>query len=434
MIRTSALAVVVAVLAGCGGGSPRVDHVPDIVDVRLLDAKPGSASTYADPAFEALPQAKAYYGTIGSAAFRIEMPRHWNGELFLWAHGVHGYGLEVSVDNPPHALREALIREGYAWGASSYEENGYSAGLGTNDTLKLKRYFAERFGAPKRTYVGGMSLGGHVVALSLEQFPDEFDGGLSICGAVAGESQIDYWLSWGLLAEYFGGHAIPLDSGAAKATEAIETQIQPALGPAISPSPAGRAFESAIRNLTGGPRPFFAEGFVAAYPYNFGLLTGDPGRTLPTAAASTNEGEVYRVDSGIGFESAALNRAIRRLPADSALRDAETHPDLAPTTGRLRDPLLTLHSSGDLIVPVSQEQAYRQRVDAAGAGGLLVQRVIRDPSHCLFSEAEVTQSWEDLRRWVSDGTRPAGDDLTGDLSDAGLAFTNPLRPGDPGGK
>jgi hypothetical protein len=36
-------------------------------------------------------------------------------------------------------------------------------------------------------------------------------------------------------------------------------------------------------------------------------------------------------------------------------------------------------------------------------------------------------------RWVRDGVRPAGDDLSGDLTDIGRQFTNPIRPGDPGG-
>jgi hypothetical protein len=34
---------------------------------------------------------------------------------------------------------------------------------------------------------------------------------------------------------------------------------------------------------------------------------------------------------------------------------------------------------------------------------------------------------------VKDGTKPKGEDLTGDLTNAGLEFTNPLRSGDPGG-
>jgi hypothetical protein len=96
--------------------------------------------------------------------------------------------------------------------------------------------------------------------------------------------------------------------------------------------------------------------------------------------------------------------------------------------------LLTLHNTGDLFVPISMEQSYRRKVDEAGKGDLLVQRVIRAAGHCKFSEAELQTAWDDLVEWVETGDQPAGDDVLGDLSDAGREFTTPLREGDPGTK
>jgi hypothetical protein len=61
-----------------------------------------------------------------------------------------------------------------------------------------------------------------------------------------------------------------------------------------------------------------------------------------------------------------------------------------------------------------------------------VQRAIRAAGHCQFSAEELTAAFSDLVAWVEDGTKPAGDDLAGDLSTIGMAFTNPIRPGDPG--
>lgn len=384
--------------------------------------------------FEALPGANAYFGLVDEAAFRIEIPVQWNGDLLLWAHGVRGFGPEVSVETPPPALRRALVEQGYAWGASSFSENGYVPGIGVNDTLKLKQYFSERFGSPRRTFIAGSSLGGHIVVLSLELFPDEYDGGLSFCGAVAGQEEIDYLLAWALAAEAITGHEFPLDQGREKVTAVLDSLVLPALGPVDAPTPMGRAFESVIRNLTGGPRPFFVEGYRKAYPSNFGLVTGDPGRIMATSRAATNEGVDYRVHPGLGFDSGDLNRTVRRLAADAALRDPAAHPETSPTTGRLRDPLLTLHETGDLTVPIAAEQSYRKKTEAAGSGDLLVQRIIRSGSHCEFSDAEISRAWTDLARWVADGMKPRGDDVRGDLSDAGLAFTEPLRPGDPGTK
>ena len=115
------------------------------------------------------------------------------------------------------------------------------------------------------------------------------------------------------------------------------------------------------------------------------------------------------------------------------VRNAATHPDFAPRTGRLQAPLLTLHTTGDHFVPFSLEQSYRRAVDAAGAGDLLVQRAVRRPDHCQFTAAELERGFSDLVTWVEQGVKPAGDDLrNADLRDVGRQFTEPLLPGDPG--
>lgn len=426
------LQVVAVLLAGCTGDSPHTDPTP--ASLRLLDVTPGSHSTPVSPDFEALPGARAHFGKIDQAVFRIEIPVHWNGELLLWAHGVRGFGPEVSVENPPPALRRALIDQGYAWAASSFSENGFVPGIGTNDTLKLKRHFVEQFGRPKRTYIAGASMGGNIVTLSLENFPEEYDGGLSLCGVVAGEEWIDYLMAWAMAAEFVAGVELPLDQGSAEVTAVLESKLLPALGPVDAPALPGKAFESVIRNLTGGPRPFFVEGYRKAYAPNFGLATGDPRRVMPLTRAATTYEMDFRADPGLGFDGDVINQGVRRLAADPALRDPAKHPDTAPTTGHLIVPLLTLHETGDLTVPISAEQSYRKRAEAAGNGDLLVQRIIRSGSHCEFSDNEVTQAWNDLANWVTSGIKPEGDDVLADLSDAGRTFTDPVRANDPGNR
>lgn len=437
----TALLIAAALLAGCAcdvdtrpgpSAAPPPGDDPGLQPLRLLDATPGTAATPIAVGFEPRPGATAYAGILGRAAYRIEMPWNWNGELLLWAHGVHGFAPEVRAENPPPALRSALIARGYAWAASSFSENGFVPGVATNDTLLLKSHFAERFGRPTRTYIAGTSMGGNVVTLSLENFPDEFDGGLSFCGVVAGEEWIDYLLAWAVAAEFIAGVELPLGEGPAQVTEVIETKLVPALGSVEEPTVEGKAFQSVTRNLTGGPRPFFAEGYRRSYALNFGLITGDPGGNLAMTRAATTAGIDFRADPGLGFDGDAVNRGVRRLLADSGLRDPAKHPDTAPTTGQVRDPLLTLHESGDLTVPISMEQSYRRKAEAAGTADLLVQRIIRSGSHCEFSDEEITRAWNDLVAWVVGAHKPAGDDVSGDLSDSGRRFTNPLRPGDPG--
>lgn len=414
--------------AEAGGGGGGAGTTP-----RQLGTSAGTVTTAADAAFGALDGAKAHFGQLDRAAYRIEMPDAWNGELVLYAHGFAGFGTEVSVESPPRALRQYLVANGYAWAASSYSENGYVPGIGADDTLALKQYFADEFGEPKRTYIAGASMGGNVVALALENHPGEYDGGLALCGALGGIEQIDYLASWVAVAEYTSGLTFPIGEPGANLAPVFLTELPRILGAPDAPTDRGRQFASVTKHLTGGPRPFFAEGFREQYIVNFGLVMIDPERKLLVNRAATNAGAVYEIDSGLGVTDEELNAGVRRYASDPAARSAEAHPDAVPTTGRISVPLLTLHNTGDLFVPISMEQSYRSKVEAAGKGDLLVQRAIRAGGHCKFSEQELTAAFADLAAWVKDGTTPKGEDLTGDLMNAGLEFTNPLRAGDPGG-
>lgn len=187
---------------GAAGGQPAT--------LRELGTSAGTPTTARDPAFSALDGAKAYFGQLGKAAYRIEIPDAWNGELVMYAHGFAGFGTEVAVESPPRALRRYLVANGFAWAASSYSENGYVPGIGADDTLALKEHFTAEFGEPKRTYIAGQSMGGNVVALALENHAREYDGGLALCGALGGIEQIDYLASWVAVAEFTSGLTFPI--------------------------------------------------------------------------------------------------------------------------------------------------------------------------------------------------------------------------------
>ena len=159
-------------------------------------------------------------------------------------------------------------------------------------------------------------------------------------------------------------------------------------------------------------------------------FTSEP--DVPLRAAS-NVTTNYRVADGLGLSSTDLNLQVSRRAADSLLRDRSgPYREALPFDGDLSRPLLTIQGTGDLQVPVSQQQALKRAVVAAGKEHLLVQRLMRIPGHCLFSDAEQIQAFDDMVSWVRTGVRPGGDEVLGDLSNAGLPFTNPLRPGDPG--
>jgi fermentation-respiration switch protein FrsA (DUF1100 family) len=141
----------------------------------------------------------------------------------------------------------------------------------------------------------------------------------------------------------------------------------------------------------------------------------------------------YSIEAGLGISGATLNQQARRKTGDPAFR-GPTGPfeELQPFDGQIARPLLTMHGTGDLFVPIFIQRQLKDAVHAAGKEDLLVQRMYRIPGHCGFSEQEMTRAFDDLVAWVTRGERPAGDDVSASLADAGRRFTNPLREGDPG--
>ncbi|MCK9517507.1 MAG: alpha/beta hydrolase [Dehalococcoidia bacterium] len=411
-------------------GSPST--APVVEPPARLGSPTGRPHTAKPPDFEAVPGATADFGTLGQSVYRVEMPADWNKKLVLYAHGVRLNTTELSVTSPERALREAWIAEGYAWAASSYSENEYVPGIGADDTLALLDFVAEKYGEPEAVYLYGVSMGGHVTALLLEHYPERFDGALAVCGAMGGQEQIDYLLAWGMAAEYISGVELPIGGGVAAMAAALTQRVTAQLGTPDAPTAKGKQFQSVARELSGGARPFFYEGILEHYSLNFGLLLIDPNRTSLIGRAATNAGVEYGIDDALGISDAQLNEGIRRLEADPAVRDPQAYPDAVPTTGRIEDPLLTLHNTGDLFVPITHEVSYLEKVTAEGNADLLVQRAIRAPGHCQFSDEELLTAWSDLQAWVEDGERPRGDDFSDSLADAGREWTVPLRPGDPG--
>lgn len=439
-IALLSFALAAGACGGDGGAAPTAPAGPTPFPARSsapivpkrLGTLANTAVTIRDPAFEPLAGAKPLWGTLGKAAYRIEVPANWNGDLVLYAHGIRLLGSEVFVSNPLGPLRSLFISGGFAWAASSYTENFYVPGQGADDSIALIQQFEKEVGRPNRIFVVGESMGGNVVTLLMENYPGVFDGGLAVCGALTGADVPDFFISWAMAAEFVSGVKLPVGGGQAAMALTVLTRIPGALGNAEALTEKGRQFRGIIRELTGGPRPFFAEGFALQYQQNFGLLLLDPDRQTVPIAAATNREARYSISPGLGLTSEQVNAGIRRLDADPAARNATAHPDAVPTTGRIERPLLTLHNTGDLFVPIGEEARYRQRVEAAGKGGLLIQRAIREGGHCKFSDQEYATAWNDLVTWVRTGIRPAGDDLTGSLAEIGLQFTNPLRPGDPG--
>jgi hypothetical protein len=191
----------------------------------------------------------------------------------------------------------------------------------------------------------------------------------------------------------------------------------------------GRQLASVQISISGGPRPFALEGLAARFEPNI----RDGAASTPAYRAASNREVSYTLDERLGLSAAVLNKQVPRKAGDAVLRGPNSpYVETSAFDGKIQRPVLTLHGTGDFQVPISGERVLRRVVDRAGKRELLVQRIMRIPGHCRFSDEEQIQAFDDLFKWVKEGKRPEGDDVMADLHDAGRRFTNPLRPGDPG--
>jgi pimeloyl-ACP methyl ester carboxylesterase len=355
-----------------------------------------------------------YWGVHTGAGYRIEVPPNWNGRLVMWAHGFRGDGLELTVDN--HPLRAFLVANGYAWAASSYSKNGYDVAQGVKDTHALTELFNGIVGRPPDlTYLTGASMGGHVTAAAIEQYPQAYDGAMPICGVLGDHELFDFYLDYNPVAAALAGVSTTFPPDPVQWTTASVPEIKSTLA-AAWPSgltPAGMNLKSLTELRSGGDRPLFDAAWPAwaTFLFQFGALDGTVPRSPGVVVDNTDA--VYQFDSDPALSPAEqeLNEDVLRVAQEPAGRVEHGVANVPVVNGTPPVPVLTLHDLGDLFVPFSMEQVYAQRVAAAGLSDLVVQRAIRGVGHCDFTPAEFLRGFTDLVQWVEHGVHPAGDEV-----------------------
>ncbi|MBF9131181.1 phthalyl amidase [Plantactinospora sp. S1510] len=371
------------------------------------------------------PVSKTYTAIENGAAFRMEVPLAWNGELVVFAHGYRGAGTTVRVESP--TLRAHYVARGFAWAASSYQTNGYDVGQGVRDSHALIAQFARVHGtAARAVYLTGGSMGGHITAAAIERFRGSFVGAMPYCGALGDAELFDYFLDATVTAAALSRVPLqfPLEPPTDFSTTFRETvdDITAALGVGVGQPPtlthAGRQWSDAVERRSGGERPGFDSSFAfwsalsgltpnTDMPFLFGVYPGLDGGT--DGNLTSNRSTWYNLDDHWLPSSDEIKLNLTALRVD---RTAEPSPDLTGVPrvhGDPRIPVLSLHNIGDLFVPFSMEQVYATRAGGHGQSRLFVSRAIRATGHCDFTGAELARAFDDLVSWVRTGHRPAGD-------------------------
>jgi hypothetical protein len=398
-------------------------------------AVPGAARAAAAPGTQVT-------GTLANGTVWIaEYPANWNGTLILYS---HGFGPLTAADSPDPNTQAALLADGYALAGSSYDPTGSIWALDTAVSDQFGSLAAVEStvlpSRPRHVIALGSSMGGLISALEAQTGRGRIDGALTTCGIVGGgvnlnEYQIDGEYA---IAQLLGNPATQLvgfgtvpnalatagaltaDAATAQQTAAGQARLALALAflnvtpwnasapaPVPASDPAGQ--EAAEYNVMFGGgfsiMDFIELGRVSIDQADGGQATWDIG----TNFAAVLHQSPYLPQVEALYHAAGLN-----LNADLANLTAHTNIAANPAAlfslfhtsvpnGRLEVPELDLHTVGDNLVPVQNENSYRQLVDRAGSGDLLRQAYTESFGHCNFSPSELVAGVEAIAARISTG-------------------------------
>jgi pimeloyl-ACP methyl ester carboxylesterase len=371
-------------------------------------------------------------GSIDGAAFKIEIPANWNGNLVLYSHGY----VPPGSSNPPRDVGDErtgayLLNQGYALAGSAYKSTGWAVEDALHDQIALLEYFDQNYGKPKRTIAWGHSLGGMITAGLVQRNPERFAGALPMCGVLAGA--VGAWNA-GLDAQFVARTLLAPSSTTLQLVHITNPQANlqeaRAILRAAQATAHGRAriaLVAAIGNVPGwffpgSPEPA-ASDFAARefnqflwednvdFPFLFAFRAEMESRA--GGNPSWNTGVDYRklLNESINKDEVQALYAAAGLSLDKDLATLAAAPRIAADpravrylirnivyNGEFEIPQLTLHTTGDGLVVNQNVQAY---ASIAQDRDLLRQTFVHRAGHCSFSPAETIVAFNALVRRIN---------------------------------
>jgi pimeloyl-ACP methyl ester carboxylesterase len=324
------------------------------------------------------------------------MPATWNGDLMLWAHGYVDPREPVGIPEGQLTLPDGTslvdIATGlnFAFATTSYRFNGLVVPWGVQDLVDLVSIFEQMHGAVGKTLLMGASEGGLITAIAIENYPQVFDGGVAACGPVGDfRKQVDYFGDFRVVWDYFFPGVIPTGPGPEIPQQVIDnwdTTYVPAIHTALASDWNKVRQLIAVTHAPVDPNDLrtIEETVMGLLWYNV-HATND----AITKLHGNPYDNITRVYSG-SDNNTALNAGVRRFAADPVPVQAMNL--YFKTTGNLDSPLVTMHTSGDPIVPSWHEDLYRAKALANGSLFEHFNVPVSRYGHCRFTPPEALLS------------------------------------------
>lgn len=328
-------------------------------------------------------------GVINGAAFYIELPKDWNKGLVMFAHGYRTVGTPHPDPNTARMreLRDVFLSRGFAFAASDYSVQGWAVKEGIEDTEALRRYVVSKYGASRETYVMGHSMGGHIAMATIERYSDVYQGAMPMCGPLGPAIEFMNSGPFDMLVTFEALFPGSIGSPYEPSTE-TNSKVKAAI--TAHPDVAARYAQRYARRVTQLPT-------ILSFWH---IIVGE----LKQRAGGEPFDNRNRIYVGFG-DDVSLNRSVKRYAANPAARDYLRA--YATPTGRISDPILTLHTTYDQLVLGSDVTAYEVRAALVGTADLFVARFVEADGHCNFTPAQTGHLFDALLAWVREGKRPA---------------------------
>lgn len=351
------------------------------------------------------------------------MPKTWNGDLVVFAHGGPSLAPPTPNGSKSDATKYAFaLQRGFGWVASSYRREGYGVAMAGEDTENARRFFVERIAKPRHTYLHGASYGGLVGAKLIETMgrnadgSPAFDGALFNSGAVSGAT-LNYQHRVDLRAvyEHYCNNLprpdeapYPLWMGVAADSRMTLADLDAVVDTCTGVSkPAAQRTDEQKKNLA-------AIIGVMGYPESL-LVRHMQAATLlfRDIVQRTTGGRNPFDNTGVRYHGSTndeeLNRTVARFTADPAAAAAlKADGDL---TGKLPIPVVSIHSMNDPQVPVEAQSVYHDAVASAGSADRLVQAYTDERGHTAQSAAELAAALDAVVQWVEKGVKPTAQSI-----------------------
>ncbi|NBO65401.1 MAG: alpha/beta hydrolase [Acidobacteria bacterium] len=342
---------------------------------------------------------KVEKGRINGADFRIELPPGELRGLVMYCHGYQLSTLPYGFDSTRAGLlRQVFLARGFAIAESTYSRQGWAVKEAVEDTEALRRHFFQTFGPFKdfkETIVLGHSMGGVIALATIEKYPEIYDGALPMCGPLNPSINGLQERVFDLLATFdfhFPGIVGPLTSVPSGARLDV-TKIKAAVAAAPERSLRfARRYSLASADELAGVLTFF-------YEINREIQERAGGNPFD------NQDTIYD-----GFEDdLALNRGISRYAATAKAQEY-LRQHYSPT-GRIHDPVLTLHTIYDQLIPGRFVSQYEEIARLAGTQELFVTKYVDMRGHCNFTPDQTGAAFDQLLKWIREKVRPVPGEL-----------------------